>query len=256
MNSAFFKAPPAIAALLLTGAALQAEPAGELIAKGDAFYIRLQAAEALKYYLPAEKLEPTNERLLVHISREYRHLMSDAARAEEKVRLGGTAVDYARRAVALDPNDPEAQLAVAISYGRLQPFEGNREKIQTSRIIKEAADKVIRLNPGSDLGWHVLGRWHEGLADINAARRALAQILYGEVLPASTYNEAVTCFEKAIALNPNRLMHYIELGRVYAQMGRTADARRFITQGLAMQDTEKDDPETKRQGRELLSKLH
>jgi hypothetical protein len=50
-------------------------------------------------------------------------------------------------------------------------------------------------------------------------------------------------------------MHYIELGRVYAQMGRTEEARRFITKGLAMPDTEKDDPETKRQGQEVLAKL-
>jgi hypothetical protein len=50
-------------------------------------------------------------------------------------------------------------------------------------------------------------------------------------------------------------MHYIELGQVYAQMGRTEDARRLITKGLAMQDTEKDDPETKREGKEALAKL-
>ena len=70
------------------------------------------------------------------------------------------------------------------------------------------------------------------------------------------YEEARVHIEKAIELNPNRLMHYIELGRVYAQMGRTDDARRFIAKGLAMQNTEKDDPETKREGRELLARLH
>jgi tetratricopeptide (TPR) repeat protein len=256
MNPAFSKVFVAIGALLLSSAAFGAGPADELIDKGDAFYARLQAAEALKFYLPAEKLNPDNVRLLVHISREYRHLMSDAANPEEKRRLGGIAVDYARRATALDPNDPEAELAVAISYGRLEPLESNREKIEASRVIKNAADKVIRLNPRSDLGWHVLGRWHKGLADVNAVNRALAQLVYGAVLPASTYEEAAKCFERAIVLNPNRLMHYIELGRVYAQMGRTDEARRLITQGLAMRDTEKDDPETKRLGQEVLTQLH
>jgi tetratricopeptide (TPR) repeat protein len=258
MNPAFSKVFPAfsaIVALLLTGVALQAQSADELIKNGDAYYAKLQAGEALKFYLPAEKLEPNNVRLMVRISREYRHLMSDATKPEEKRRLGGIAVNYAKRAVALGPNDPDAQLAVAISYGRLQPLEGNWEKIETSRIIKEAADKVIRLDPRNDLGWHLLGRWHKGMADVNSVKRALAQVVYGEVLPESTYEEAAKCFEKAIELNPNRLMHYIELGRVYAQMGRTDDARRFITKGLAMQNTEKDDPETKRQGQEVLTKL-
>jgi tetratricopeptide (TPR) repeat protein len=242
------------ALLLLMPAVLQAEPADELIAKGDAFYVKLQAAEALKYYLPAEKLEPNNARLLVRISREYRHLMSDAPRSEQKLSLGNTAEDYANRAAALEPNDPEAQLAVAISYGKLAPFQGNRERFEASQIIKDAADKVIRLDPGNDLGWHVLGRWHLALAEVSSLERMLAPFAYGK-LPDSTYEDAARCFEKAIELNPNRLMHYIELGDVYARLGRTDEARRFISKGLAMRATEKDDPETKRQGQELLAKL-
>src|ERR1700732_4299089 len=251
-----FKMFRRILALLLpmTPLALHSEPADELIARGDSYYAKLQAADALKYYLPAEKLEPTNVRLLVRISREYRHLMSDATQSQEKVSLGSTAVDYAKRAVSLQPDDPDAQLAVAISYGKLQPLEGNREKIEASRIITVAADKALKLDPTSDLGWHILGRWHMALADVNAFQRAMAQIAYGK-LPDSTYEEAAQCFEKAIEINPNRLMHYIELGCVYAHMGRTEDARDLIGKGLAMQDTEKDDPETKRQGQEVLANL-
>ena len=244
----------AITALLLTGLALRAAPADELIATGDAFYAKLQAAEALRFYLTAEKLEPNNVRLLEHISREYRHLMIDAASAQEKSRLGRTAINYARRAVVLDPNSPEAQLAVAISYGKLEPFEGNREKFEAVHIVKYSIDKVIKLDPRNDLGWHVLGRWHERLAQVNPVVRAMAQVAFGK-LPDSTHEEAVTCFEKAIALNPNRLMHYIELGLVYSQMGRSDDARRLINSGLSMPNTEKDDPEIKRQGREELTKL-
>jgi tetratricopeptide (TPR) repeat protein len=258
MNPALSKVLPAFSAvviLLPMAAGLHAQSADELIKDGDGYYAKLQAANALRFYLPAEKIEPNNERLLVHISREYRHLMSDAKKPEEKRRLGTIAVEYAKRAAAIEPNDPDAQLAVAISYGKLQPLEGNWDKIQASHIIKDAADKVIKLDPHSDLGWHVLGRWHHELADVSAVRRALAQVVYGEVLPQSTYEEAAKCYQKAIELNPNRLMHYIELGRVYAQMGRTEEARHLITKGLAMPDTEKDDPETKRQGQEVLAKL-
>ena len=74
-------------------------------------------------------------------------------------------------------------------------------------------------------------------------------------LPPAKYEDAVRCFQKAIALNPNRLMHYIELGRTSALMGRDEEARKFIIKGLAMPETEKDDPETKQLGREILKKL-
>jgi tetratricopeptide (TPR) repeat protein len=241
--------------LVLANAAMGAESAEELIRKGDVYYAKLQASEALKYYLPAEKLDTNNFRLLVRISREYRHLMSDATKASEKLRLGRTAVNYAERAVTLAPNDPETQLALAISYGKILPMEETKHQIDTTRLIKIAVDKAIALNPTNDLAWHVLGRWYLGLADIGTVKRALARIAYGKLLPTADYDDAVHCFEKAIALNPNRLMHHIELGRTYAQMGKDADARKFITNGLAMTETEKDDPETKNLGRQILKKL-
>jgi hypothetical protein len=77
-----------------------AESADDLIQQGDVYYAKLQANEALKYYLPAEKLDPDNVRLLLRISRQYRHLMSDASQPKEKLVLGNTAVSYAERAVA------------------------------------------------------------------------------------------------------------------------------------------------------------
>jgi tetratricopeptide (TPR) repeat protein len=136
---------------------------------------------------------------------------------------------------------------------KLEPFGTNREKFDSISIIKNAAQKVIKLDPSNDLAWHIMGRWHENLAEVNPVQRALAQVAFGK-LPDSTYEQAAQCFQKAITLNPNRLMHYIELGRLYAKMG-TDEARRLINTGLGIQNTEKDNPETKRQGKELLAKL-
>jgi tetratricopeptide (TPR) repeat protein len=241
-------------ALTLASTAMGAESAEELILKGDVYYAKLQPGEALKFYLPAEKLDPENPKLLVRIARQYRHLMSDATNISEKRLLGATAVDYAQRAVALAPNDPETHLALAISYGKMLPSDGTKQQIASSRLIKIAVDKVIALDPTNDLAWHVLGRWYRGLAEVGTVKRAFAQVAYGK-LPPAKHEDAVRCFEKAIVLNTNRLMHYIELGRTYAQMGRDPDARKFITKGLEMPETEKDDPETKALGRQILKKL-
>ena len=71
----------------------------------------------------------------------------------------------------------------------------------------------------------------------------------------ATNDEAVKCFQQAIKLNPDRLIHYIELGRTYAQMGQEEDARRFIQKGLSMPNVGKDDSEIKRRGRETMGKL-
>src|ERR1700719_1842780 len=254
MRLSFSEAFSVATALLLTCAASGAQSADDLIEKGDVFALKFQADEALKDYLAAEKLEPKNVGLLVRISREYRHLMSDASKTAEKLRLGGIAVDYANVAAALGPNDPDAHLAVAISYGKLQPLASTKEKVETARIIKSEADKAIKLEPRSDLAWHVLGRWDMGYAEITGVKRTFAELVYGK-LPTPTYEDAAKCFEKAIELKPDRLIHYIELGLAYSRMGRTADARRVITKGLAMKETDKEDPENKQRGRETLAKL-
>ena len=245
----------AAAALLIANTGIGADTAEELIRRGEGFSAKLQSAEALKSFLPAERLDPKNARLLVHIAQQYRHLMSDAAKREDKVRLGTTAVNYALRSVALAPNDPETYLALAISLGKVTPLLGNKEQFANSPLIKASADKSLALDPANDLAWQVLGRWYLAVADVSGFKRAMAKLAYGN-LPAATYADAVRCFEKAILLKPDRLMHHIELGRTYKQMGRDADARKSITTGLALPDTEKDDPETKASGRELLKKLH
>ena len=244
----------ATTALLVTCSTIWAGPADDLISKGDDLDLKLQASQALNFYLAAEKLEPKNASLLLRIARQYRHLMADATTREEKLRLGGIGLDYALRASALAPNDSEAQLSPAISYGKMVPLQGIKEQIESAHRIKDAADKAIRLDPHNDLAWHVLGRWNKVLADVNGVKRAIGSLIFGE-LPTGSNAEAVSCFQRAIEINPNRLMHYIELGQTYAQMGKAADARRLIAKGLAMPDIEKDDPELKRRGRETLAKL-
>ena len=87
-------------------AALRADSPNDLVTKGDAFDVRLEAAEALQFYLPAEKLQPTNVSLAGAFARQYRHLMANATTGDEKLRLGGIALDYAQRAAALAPETP------------------------------------------------------------------------------------------------------------------------------------------------------
>lgn len=252
--SFFIQALSFATALLLTCTTSKAQSPNDLFKKGNVFDLKFNPTEALKYYLPAKRLEPNNVRLLLCIARQYRHLMTDTPTREEKLRLGGISLAYAHRAAALAPNDSEAQLSPAITYGKMLPLQGIKEQVEVSPLIKEAADKAIKLDPGNDTAWHVLGRWHSGVAGVSAIKRAMAPLFYGK-LPSSTNEAAVACFKKAIEINPTRLMHYMELGLTYVQMGRQDDARRFITKGLSMPNTDKDDPETKKRGREALSKL-
>lgn len=248
------KASILILSLLMPCLASLGESTDELMKQGDVYDQKFQPAEALDSYLPAEKLEPDNVNLLLRIARQYRHLMQDAAGVPEKLKLGGIAKGYAERAVKLAPNESEAHLSVAISHAKMVPILGTRERLEASRHVKASVDKAIALDPKKDQAWHILGCWHQRLADIGAVKRAIALVVYGAV-PAATNEDSIKCLQKAIELNPDNLIHYIELGRTYAQMGQTAEARKFIEKGLSMPNVGKDDPEMKRMGRETLEKL-
>jgi tetratricopeptide (TPR) repeat protein len=238
----------------VSAAVKEAESAAVLIAKGDQFDKLLQEHEALQFYLPANKIEPDNVDLLVRIARQYRHLMSDTTAKAEKLRLGNLSLAYALRAAALAPQNAEAQLSPAISYGKMLPFMKTKDQVDASPKIKTSVDRALALDPNNDTAWHILGRWNRVLADVNVVKRVLAKAIYGD-LPVTTNEEAERCIKKAIAINPNRCIHYIELGRIYAQMGRKEDARKCIVKGLAMPNVEKDDPEMKEIGRQTLQKL-
>jgi hypothetical protein len=126
--------------------------------------------------------------------------------------------------------------------------------VEASKRIKTAAENAVKIDPKNDYAWHLLGRWHQSLANIGGATRALAGIIYGK-LPAASNETAVECFRKAIALNSKRLVHFVELGRTYEMMGRKAEAKRYLELGLSMPNQEKDDPETKQRGRTSLKEL-
>jgi len=245
----------AVTSLLFLGnATAQAETVAQLTAKGDAADKSFNPGLALQSYLPAEKLNPNDVELLLSIARQYRHLMCDVGNEADKLKYGNISLTYAKRAAGLAPKNSDAQLSPAITYGKMMPFEPKSEQVATSPLIKAAADRAIKLNPLNDTAWHVLGRWHESMANITGVRRSLGEALYGK-LPVGTNAEAVACFNKAIALNPGRLRHYIELGRTYAQMGNTADARKNLEKGLKMTNKEKDDYELKALGKESLASL-
>jgi tetratricopeptide (TPR) repeat protein len=225
-----------------------------LMKKGDDLDAHCKTSEALAVYLQAEKLQPKDATLLSHIAKQYGESMDDTPVTAEQRARGETALSYAQRAVAADPQSALAQLSLAICYGRLAPLLDNKTKISYSKLVKEHADAALALDPGNDLVWHVLGAWNYELANLNGFVRVIAKVIYGEI-PAASNAEAEKDFRKAIAANPARVGNWVELGRTYAAMGRKAEAREALSKGLQLPDHQRDDQHEKLVAREALGSL-
>jgi tetratricopeptide (TPR) repeat protein len=244
----------ACAALLMPAAFAQGAVA-ELIAQGMREDTRLDTDRALQSFLQAEKLAPNDADVLWRVAREYALSMDDTPSKDEQRARGERALAYSQRAVAADPRNSQAQLAVAISYGRLQPLQDTRTRVAWSRLIKEHADAAVALDAANDYAYHVLGVWNYELANLNPLLRALARAVYG-ALPAASYEAAAHNLLKAVALAPERVAHRVELGRTYAALGEKERARAQLNLAIALPDREKDDPESKRRARQALQNLN
>lgn len=235
--------------------ALAQEDYASLVKRGDELDAQLKTKEALAVYLEAEKLQPNDGELLYRIAKQYGESQNDVPSKDEKRSIGMKALDYSKRAIAADPKSAMAQLAVAVSYGRVTPYLDNKTKIAYSKLVKQHADKARELDPrGNDLVYHVLGAWNYELANLNPVLRAIAQLIYGKI-PTASNEAAVENFKKAIELNPRRLANFVELGRAYAALGQEDEARAALEKGLSLPNRERDDPETKNRARAALKKL-
>jgi tetratricopeptide (TPR) repeat protein len=239
--------------LAVTQGAL-AQSADEWLKRADRLEAEGKSRDALAALVEADKLRPNRPEILLRIAKQHGDIMTETKDRAQRRAAADSALAISRRALALDPKSGDAHLAVAISLGKKSEFMGNREKIEVSREIRKHADTALKLNPRCDYAHHMLGRWHQELADVGGATRALARVIYGG-LPKASFDDAVHHFERARALRPDRLIHEIEYGRTLAMMKRNAEAREILTAALEKPNRDKDDAEAKERGRASLRAL-
>lgn len=242
-----------ISCLLIFSAGLAAET-DDLLTRAAAAEARQDPRAALELYYSALRAEPESAFILQKIARQYSDLVEDQRGPEEKKRYAQTALDYALRAVALEPDNPVNVLSLAICHGRLATYSDTRTKVQYSRLIKEEAERALALDPDYAWAHHVLGRWHYEVASLGRTARFFVRLFYGG-LPDASYAEAIRHLERAVALEPDAPPHRLELGFAHKAEGDLTAARRNLEQGLALPAREKFDLQAQARARAALADL-
>lgn len=220
--------------------------------EGDRLDRGNSTAAALAAYLEAEKSAPPTAALLHRIAKQYGLSMNDAVTEEARKKAAETALGYAKRSVALDAKDPDAHIATAVCLGRILPWQDTRTRIASSRLIRTAAETALRLNPEHELSHYVLGAWHYEMSGLNSFERGLARLIY-EAIPPASYAEAAAHFQRAHQQNPRRMATCIDLGRTYLKLRDPVAARRWLLQGLALPNRDRDDPAVRTRGAQALT---
>ncbi len=220
---------------LLSGAAAEglARDVEAVLAEARAAEARFEVRRALELYLEADRLRPDDPVTLQKIAQQLSDLSLEVATPAEKKAQAVQALEFARRAVALDPTNPVNVLSLAICYGKMGVFSDTRTKIEYSRLVRQEAERALALDPDYDWAHHVLGRWHLEVAALGATARFVVRVVYGGLPPASK-EQSITHLRRATELAPERVPHHVELGFAYLAAGRGAEARASFERALAL----------------------
>jgi tetratricopeptide (TPR) repeat protein len=246
----------------VTARAAEASDAGttaSALAAGNAAAAAFDIEGAVKAYRGGVDRDSTSSELWWRLARSYTDRGARAEYDGKKDRAEAAyadAVHAARKATALAPDGPNGHLELAVALGRLALFRGGSDKIRFAKEVKAEADRAVGLDPNLDRAYHVLARWNRGIAELSFFEKAGANTIYGGLPKGASMNNAVTLFEKAIALAPDYANHHVELGRTYEKLGLKDKARAEYELALACPRKSVFDPEYKTEAQRLLSKLN
>jgi len=227
------------------------EKVDALIQQGDALVEAHQLRAALETFERADTLAPDRVDILLRISQQCGELIAVAASPEEARRFATVSLADAKRSVELAPDNAKAHLCLAIAYGRMTDFTDNRTKIEYSKLIRDESLKSIALDPTDDYAWHVIGRWHAGVAGLNPLLKFLANLVYGG-MPDASYEEAAKYLKKATEIAPQRILHHQHLAKVYMALGKSDLARKEWQAVLKIPATDNDDEKAHREAKQAL----
>lgn len=144
--------------------------------------------------------------------------------AKRKI-LYKNAEQYARRAVAANPKDAEGHFQLARAIGRNALTMGTRDRIKYAGEVREQALLALNANPKHAGALHVMGMWNAEVMRLNGVSRMVAKtFLGGKVFGEANWDNAIRYLEEAVAAEPNRITHKLDLAGVYADRGQKAKA--------------------------------
>jgi tetratricopeptide (TPR) repeat protein len=217
------------AAVLALGAlpsSATAQSAAEHIALGDREHAAMNAPAALQHYEAAIKVEPKNYEALWKATREAVDVGEFNPSAAERDRLYSLAELYARRAVDANPNDAEGHMHLARALGRKALSLGKRDQVKYAGDVRSQALEALKLDPKSAGAQHIMGMWNYNVMKLSGVTRFMAKtFLGGKVFDSANWNDAQRYMEESVANEPNRLVHHLDLARVYVARGDKDKAR-------------------------------
>ena len=178
---------------------LSAQPAAVLIKRADSLEAALNETAAYAEFRTVLRVDPRNYNALWKCSELCSRIGFRQPSKEKKADYYNAARIYAETAIKVNPGAADGYYVLSLAMGRRAQMESGRDRIKAVREIRINAEKAIQINPNHGRAWHVMGKWHYEISNLNRIEKAAVKIFYGG-LPKSSFKESVAAYEKAMVL--------------------------------------------------------
>ncbi|HYF31596.1 MAG TPA: hypothetical protein VD993_10795 [Chitinophagaceae bacterium] len=225
-----------------------------LIREAERLEYAFREADALLKYKEVLRIQPTHLAALCKASdlcSRIGHRQTDKSIKSDYFRQ---AKAYAESAIKINPYSPEANFVMAVAMGRMAMLTGGKEKIQYVNDIKLYAENTLKYDPNSFKAYHILGKWHYEVSNLNSLERTMARIMFGG-LPKASLQDAIKYYEKSLSLQPGFSINYLELAKAYRRNHEKNKAIDMLTRLQNIPNKIEDDARIKREGQQLLNEI-
>ena len=223
-----------------------------LVNEGIKYEALLNEKQALHKYQEVLRLDPMNQIALIKCASLSNSIGARESNSVTRDKYFESAINYANKAYKHYPNSDESCLAMAIAYGRVALTKSGKEKVSSVREIKAYTEKALKINPNNFKAWHVLGKWHYEVSNLNFLEKAAIKLFFGS-LPASSFKMSVDAYEKARKLHPTFILNYIELAKSYYKNNDKQKAIATLKTSASLPVNTADDPRIKKEAAEMLN---
>jgi tetratricopeptide (TPR) repeat protein len=233
-----------------------AQGANEHIALGDRDNDARRPQSALEHYQQALLAEPKNYEALWKAARTATDLAELTRGRAAQDSLMRDAQKNAEDAVAVRPALAEGHFALARALGRKALSVGTMDRISYSKVIRAEALEALEADSVHAGALHVLGVWNAEIMRVNGFARAFARTFLGAgVFSLASWDEAQRLLERSVQVDPDRIVHHLDLGHIYADRGNKDKAREQFEWIARAPVRETPDPLYKQQAAELMRRL-
>lgn len=244
------------AIFLITATVASGQSAAEQVTAANRAYADQDVPAALALYEKALAAEPTNYEALWKAARAAIDLGTPVTDPARRTAIYSKAEQYARRAVTVNPGDADGHFVLAWALGKTALAQSARGRVKYGTEVRTHAVECLRLRPTHAGCLHVMGVWNAEIMRLNGFVRLVAKsVLGGKVFGSASWPEAVRYMEAAVAAEPQRVVHRLDMGEIYRDVGDKAKARAQFETGLSLPASDYNDRRFKSEIQADLQKL-